>query len=154
MMARVNSTMIYCKNFCKCHNAPQYANNIIKGKLFWSLLWPNGPFPSLKLLVFFKVLFHLHSGLPHFLLSLVTSFILMIPTSISPTHIIVLISQTFPFISRCLNLTYPNWTFHSPHTTKTALFYCPPSEIGASPTQLTKRKPAFHSQLLALFYLS
>jgi hypothetical protein len=25
----VNSTMIYCKNFCKCHNAPpvQYNNN-------------------------------------------------------------------------------------------------------------------------------
>jgi hypothetical protein len=26
----VNSTMIFCKNFCKCHNVPQYNNNIIK----------------------------------------------------------------------------------------------------------------------------
>jgi hypothetical protein len=23
----VNSTMIYCKNFCKCHNVLQYNNN-------------------------------------------------------------------------------------------------------------------------------
>jgi hypothetical protein len=27
MMERVNSTTIYCKNFCKCHNVPQYNNN-------------------------------------------------------------------------------------------------------------------------------
>jgi hypothetical protein len=30
MMEGVNSTMIYCKNFCKCHNVPWYKNNIIK----------------------------------------------------------------------------------------------------------------------------
>jgi hypothetical protein len=24
-----NSTMIYCKNVCKCHNVPQYNNNNI-----------------------------------------------------------------------------------------------------------------------------
>jgi hypothetical protein len=24
MMEGVNSTMIYCKNFCKCHYVPQY----------------------------------------------------------------------------------------------------------------------------------
>jgi hypothetical protein len=27
MMEGVNSTMIYCKNFCTCHNVPQYNNN-------------------------------------------------------------------------------------------------------------------------------
>jgi hypothetical protein len=27
MMEGVNSTMIYCKNFCKCHNVPQHNNN-------------------------------------------------------------------------------------------------------------------------------
>jgi hypothetical protein len=28
----VNSTMIHCKNFCKCHNAPpvQYNDNVFK----------------------------------------------------------------------------------------------------------------------------
>jgi hypothetical protein len=26
---RVNLTKIYCKHFCKCHNVPQYKNNII-----------------------------------------------------------------------------------------------------------------------------
>jgi hypothetical protein len=26
-MEGVNSTMIYCKNFCKCHIVPQYNNN-------------------------------------------------------------------------------------------------------------------------------
>jgi hypothetical protein len=30
-MEGVNSTMIYCKHFCKCHNVPQY-NNIITVK--------------------------------------------------------------------------------------------------------------------------
>jgi hypothetical protein len=25
----VNSTRIYCKSFCKCHNVPQYNNNMI-----------------------------------------------------------------------------------------------------------------------------
>jgi hypothetical protein len=25
----VNSAMIYCKNFCKCHSVPQYNNNKI-----------------------------------------------------------------------------------------------------------------------------
>jgi hypothetical protein len=25
----VNSTKIYCKNFCKCHNVPQYDNSMI-----------------------------------------------------------------------------------------------------------------------------
>jgi hypothetical protein len=29
MMEEVNSTMIYFKNFCKCHNVPQYNNNMI-----------------------------------------------------------------------------------------------------------------------------
>jgi hypothetical protein len=28
----VNSNMKYHKNFCKCHNVPQYNNNIIKKK--------------------------------------------------------------------------------------------------------------------------
>jgi hypothetical protein len=34
MMEGVNSTMIYGKNFCKCHMYPQYNNNMIikKGK--------------------------------------------------------------------------------------------------------------------------
>jgi hypothetical protein len=33
-MEWVNSTMIYWKNFCNCHNVPQYNNNIIiKNKL-------------------------------------------------------------------------------------------------------------------------
>jgi hypothetical protein len=27
MMEGVNSTMIYCKNFCKCHNVPPDNNN-------------------------------------------------------------------------------------------------------------------------------
>jgi hypothetical protein len=27
MMEGVNLTMIYCKNFCKCQNVPQYNNN-------------------------------------------------------------------------------------------------------------------------------
>jgi methylphosphotriester-DNA--protein-cysteine methyltransferase len=27
MMEGVNSTMIYCKKFCKCHMYPQYNNN-------------------------------------------------------------------------------------------------------------------------------
>jgi hypothetical protein len=26
----VNSTMIYCKNFCRCHSVPQYNNNMTK----------------------------------------------------------------------------------------------------------------------------
>jgi hypothetical protein len=29
----VNSTMIYCKNFGKCHNVPQYNNNFLKAFL-------------------------------------------------------------------------------------------------------------------------
>jgi hypothetical protein len=32
MMEEVNSTMIDCKNFCKCHNVPQYNNNKKKKK--------------------------------------------------------------------------------------------------------------------------
>jgi hypothetical protein len=33
----VTSTTIYWKNYCKCHNVPQYNNNIIKkkGKKAW-----------------------------------------------------------------------------------------------------------------------
>jgi hypothetical protein len=27
ILKKVLSTMIYCKNFCKCHNVPQYNNN-------------------------------------------------------------------------------------------------------------------------------
>jgi hypothetical protein len=30
MMEGVNATMIYRKNFCKCHNVLQYNNNILK----------------------------------------------------------------------------------------------------------------------------
>jgi hypothetical protein len=30
MMEVVNSSMIYCKNFCKCHNVPQHSNKKIK----------------------------------------------------------------------------------------------------------------------------
>jgi hypothetical protein len=29
MMEGVNSTMIYCKNICKCHNAPPEHSNMI-----------------------------------------------------------------------------------------------------------------------------
>jgi hypothetical protein len=32
MMEGVNSTMIYCKNFCKHHNVFQFNNNIVKNK--------------------------------------------------------------------------------------------------------------------------
>jgi hypothetical protein len=35
-MAEINSTMIYliyCKNFCKCHNAPQHNNKKEKNKI-------------------------------------------------------------------------------------------------------------------------
>jgi hypothetical protein len=28
----VNSSMIYCKNFCKCHNVPPLSTTIKKGK--------------------------------------------------------------------------------------------------------------------------
>jgi hypothetical protein len=28
MMEEVNSAMMYYKNFCKCHNVPQYNNNM------------------------------------------------------------------------------------------------------------------------------
>jgi hypothetical protein len=28
----VNSTVIYCKNFCKCHNGPQCSNNKLINK--------------------------------------------------------------------------------------------------------------------------
>jgi hypothetical protein len=29
MMEEVNFTMLYCMAFCKCHNVPQYNNNMI-----------------------------------------------------------------------------------------------------------------------------
>jgi hypothetical protein len=34
MMERVNSNMIYCNNFGKCHNVPQYNNNMIIIKIY------------------------------------------------------------------------------------------------------------------------
>jgi hypothetical protein len=40
MMEGMNLTMIYCRNFCKCHNVPQHNNNMITNniknvKIFW-----------------------------------------------------------------------------------------------------------------------
>jgi hypothetical protein len=32
MMEGVSSSLIYCKNFCKCHNVNQYNNKMIKNK--------------------------------------------------------------------------------------------------------------------------
>jgi hypothetical protein len=40
MMEGVSSTMTYCKNFCECHNTPQYNNNVIKNQLKKSYLPP------------------------------------------------------------------------------------------------------------------
>jgi hypothetical protein len=38
-MEGVNSTMIYCKNLSKCHNVPQYNNNmIIKNNIIFGKL--------------------------------------------------------------------------------------------------------------------
>jgi hypothetical protein len=41
MMDGVNSTITSCKNFCKCHNVPQYNNN--KNK-FLKIFKRNTPF--------------------------------------------------------------------------------------------------------------
>jgi hypothetical protein len=42
MVEGVKSTMIYCKNSCKCLNVPQYNNNIIKKRK--NIIF-NFPFP-------------------------------------------------------------------------------------------------------------
>jgi hypothetical protein len=34
MMEGVNLTKMCCKHFCKCHNVPQYRNNVIRKKIF------------------------------------------------------------------------------------------------------------------------
>jgi hypothetical protein len=39
MIEGVNSTMIYCKNFCKCHDVPLGQQYLKKEKLKWTIWW-------------------------------------------------------------------------------------------------------------------
>jgi hypothetical protein len=50
MMEGVNSTMIYCKNFCKCHNVPPIQQQQQQQRIIKKLIILKGQYLQIKIL--------------------------------------------------------------------------------------------------------